>query len=178
MRRPASVVKKGILLLTNFLFKPSSQMGLVCHQTIRKAAAYQITILSSRSWLWHSFFTLGLFTLLGLILQTNVPYWKKSHSSVFSCFGSRTIHLQVLCTTLLQTIPSPALIGWKTCLIAAMCGAALRGAAVAAAARRSRRSVAARSVGRRSVDSRGNASVDDKQYITIDLVRIVNTTHS
>ena len=31
---------------------------------------------------------------------------------------------------------------------------------------------------RRSVDSRGNASVDDKQYITIDLVRIVNTTHS
>ena len=59
-----------------------------------------------------------------------------------------------------------------------MCGAALRGAAVSAAARRSRRSVAARSVGRRSVDSRGNASVDDKQYITIDLVRIVNTTHS
>lgn len=40
---------------------------------------------------------------------------------------------------------------------------------------------AERTVGRslgRSVDSRGNASVDDKQYITIDLVRIVNTTHS
>ena len=29
-----------------------------------------------------------------------------------------------------------------------------------------------------ATDSRGNASVDDKQYITIDLVRIVNTTHS
>ena len=47
---------------------------------------------------------------------------------------------------------------------------------VAAAALNERRD--GRSVGRRSVDSRGNASVDDKQYITIDLVRIVNTTHS
>ena len=52
------------------------------------------------------------------------------------------------------------------------------GGAVAAECRRSEVAVESTVGPRRSVDSRGNASVDDKQYITIDLVRIVNTTHS